>query len=84
MDGQTDGVTALLDLLSPSATQVKNPMEETPTYNLQVQFTLSLKSTFLYQLYYIYNYVLKVGWQRDHNLNKINNLHWILYVLKRR
>ena len=23
-DGQTDGVTALLDLLSPSATQVKN------------------------------------------------------------
>ena len=23
MDGQTDGVTALLDLLSPSATQVK-------------------------------------------------------------
>ena len=25
-DGQTDGVTALLDLLSPSATQVKTPM----------------------------------------------------------
>ena len=26
-DGQTDGVTALLDLLSPSATQVKNLVE---------------------------------------------------------
>ena len=46
-------------------------MEETPNYNLQVQFTLSLKSTFSYQLYYIYNYVLKVGWQRDHNLKKL-------------
>ena len=60
-------------------------MEETPTYNLQVQFTLSLKRTFSNQLCInCYRYSLKVGWQGDHNLNKINNLHWILYVLKRR
>ena len=37
-DGQTDGVTALLDLLSPSATQVKNPVTSDFCKNHDVTF----------------------------------------------
>ena len=47
-DGQTDGVTALLDLLSPSATQVKNGDRPSVTlipsvFGITVSFLETLK-----------------------------------------